>query len=110
MTLLPSPSSPPSLQFQLRLTHALSSTTCVVLSDVNPGLAFKINELSIQTTKTTALKPIYRKHYAAHASAVAAYHGSLPKSTGRTYKMGRRCCCWPAKVANNAYTHPEKSD
>ena len=103
-------SSPPStLQFQLRHQHALSNTSRVIFSDTNPDLAFTMNELSVRTAKTTVHKPASQ----ALLRSARLRGGSVPWEPAEVDGpdiQDRETLLLLAKMANNAYTEPDKSD
>ena len=106
----PRPSSSPSrLQFQLRHQHALSNTSRVIFSDTNPDLAFTMNELSVRTAKTTVHKPASQ----ALLRSARLRGGSVPWEPAEVDGpdiQDRETLLLLAKMANNAYTEPDKSD
>ncbi|PIL33088.1 hypothetical protein GSI_04537 [Ganoderma sinense ZZ0214-1] len=106
----PSPSSAPStLQFQLRHQHALSNASRVIFSDTKPDLAFTTNELSLRTAKTTVHKPASQ----ALLRSARLRGAHIPWERAEVYGpdvQDRETLLLLAKMANNAYTEPDKSD
>ncbi len=103
------PSTPTPMQFQLRHQHALSNTSRVIFSDTKPGLAFTMDELSIRTKKTTVHKPASQ----ALLRSARLRGGSIPWEPSEVYGpdvQDRETLLLLAKMANNAYTEPDKSD
>ncbi|KAM5542068.1 hypothetical protein V8D89_004378 [Ganoderma adspersum] len=100
---------PSTLQFQLRHQHALSNTSRVFFSDMNPGLAFTINELGVRTVKTRVHKPASQ----ALLRSACLRSSSVPWEPAEVNGpdiQDRETLLLLARMADNAYTEPDKSD
>ena len=105
------PSTPPSptLQFQLRHHHALSNTSRVIFSDTKPELAFAAGAFSIPTKPMTVHRPTSQ----ALLRSARFRGGNVPWEPSEVYGpdvQDRETLLLLAKMANNAYTEPDKSD
>ena len=105
-----SPPSPPStLQFQLRHQHALSNSSRVVFSDTKSDTAFALDILRLRTKKTTVHKPVSQ----ARLQSARFHGGDVPWDVSEVDGPDiedRETLLLLAKMANNAYTEPGKSD
>ncbi|EJF56304.1 alpha/beta-hydrolase [Dichomitus squalens LYAD-421 SS1] len=98
-----------NLRFELRHQHALSNSSRVVFSDTLPDAVFTMGDVRVRTKKTNVFKPVSQALLQSARFRGATVPWDVSEVDGPDIE-DRETLLLLAKMANNAYTEPGKSD
>ena len=107
----PQPIPHSTLQFELRHQHALSNTSRTVFSDITPAsaLGYRTGSFAVPTRRIPTHKPVAQAAFQSARFRGGSVHWDTIETEGPEVQ-DREGLLMLAKMANNAYTEPDKSD